>query len=259
LKLDSGIQDLCFALKIPRIKRAIDSMDIGQLRNIIKECYISNLLKNNKDKFKEMTDQEIKLNDYVKQSEFLYLYYFMKSAKLFFVIICVSYFFGMAIRILIEAELDFVGHIVLTECYQSGGWFAGCYDSWKNEIYVDIITLKYFSLTTLSTVGFGDFEPRSNAERLFIAFGMLGGIAIFSTILGNFIEMLDVIKDFSNDYEDFCKLNQFFGMIKKFNRGTEVELTLRKRIENYFEYRWLNYKNQALGPEDEQIHGQLNE
>jgi len=48
----------------------------------------------------------------------------------------------------------------------------------------------------LSTVGFGDFAPKSDAERMFIAFGMLIGVAVFSSILGNFIDMLDVIKDF---------------------------------------------------------------
>ena len=55
--------------------------------------------------------------------------------------------------------------------------------------------MKYFSFTTLSTVGFGDFEPKSNTERIFVAFGMLAGVAIFSSVLSDFIEMFDVIKD----------------------------------------------------------------
>jgi len=61
-----------------------------------------------------MTQKEIKEEDYVKQDEFLYLYFFMKSSKLFLIIIIISYFFGMFFRIIIEAELDFLGHIVLT-------------------------------------------------------------------------------------------------------------------------------------------------
>ena len=108
----------------------------------------------------------------------------------------ISYFFGMFLRITIEAELDFIGHVVLTECEESGGYFAACFETWNKDVITNIIILKYFSFTTLSTVGFGDFEPRSNAERLLIAFGMLIGVAIFSSILGNFINMLDVIKDF---------------------------------------------------------------
>lgn len=60
----------------------------------------------------------------------------------------------------------------------------------------EMIKINYFSFTTLSTVGFGDFNPRSNLERLYMAFGMLLGVAIFSSILGSFIAMLDAVKDF---------------------------------------------------------------
>ena len=70
----------------------------------------------------------------------------------------------------------------------------------------EMIKINYFSFTTLSTVGFGDFNPRSNLERLYMAFGMLLGVAIFSSILGNFIDMLDNIKDFQKDFEEGNKL-----------------------------------------------------
>jgi hypothetical protein len=83
----------------------------------------------------------------------------MKSSKLFFIIIIISYFFGMFFRILIEAELDFYGHIVLTHCDKAGGYFEACFNMWSIDRIDNIIILKYFSFTTLSTVGFGDFHP----------------------------------------------------------------------------------------------------
>ena len=49
----------------------------------------------------------------------------------------------------------------------------------------------YWAFTTLSTVGFGDYNPRSDGERLMCAFFMLFGVAIFSYIMGIFIEILD--------------------------------------------------------------------
>jgi hypothetical protein len=52
------------------------------------------------------------------------------------------------------------------------------------------IIMMYFAFTSLSTVGFGDFNPRSNSERLFCAFILLFGVAIFSYIMGIFIEIL---------------------------------------------------------------------
>ena len=50
--------------------------------------------------------------------------------------------------------------------------------------------LIYYAFTSLSTVGFGDLAPRSDSERLFVAFMLLFGVAIFSYIMGVFIEIL---------------------------------------------------------------------
>ena len=41
----------------------------------------------------------------------------------------------------------------------------------------------YYSLTTLSTVGFGDIYPVTNAERLLSGILMLSGVSIFSYII----------------------------------------------------------------------------
>ena len=53
------------------------------------------------------------------------------------------------------------------------------------------IIATYFAFTSLSTVGFGDYHPRSDIERLLCAFILLFGVAIFSYIMGNFISILD--------------------------------------------------------------------
>lgn len=53
-------------------------------------------------------------------------------------------------------------------------------------VFRRIIAVTYFAFTSLSTVGFGDFHPRSDAERLFCAFILLFGVAIFSLIMGSF-------------------------------------------------------------------------
>lgn len=48
----------------------------------------------------------------------------------------------------------------------------------------------YFAFTTLSTVGFGDYHPRSNMERLIMAFLMLFGVAVFGYVMGEFGDLL---------------------------------------------------------------------
>ena len=54
-----------------------------------------------------------------------------------------------------------------------------------------MVLLMYFSYTTLSTVGFGDFNPRSDYERLLCILILLLGVGIFALILGNFKEILE--------------------------------------------------------------------
>ena len=51
--------------------------------------------------------------------------------------------------------------------------------------------MTYFAFTTLATVGFGDYSPRSDYERIFGAFFLLFGVATFTVIQSNFTEMID--------------------------------------------------------------------
>ena len=63
-------------------------------------------------------------------------------------------------------------------------------DTDKYDNFSKTVILAYFSFTSLSTVGFGDYYPLSDSERLFGAFILLFGVAIFSYIMGMFIEIL---------------------------------------------------------------------
>jgi hypothetical protein len=57
--------------------------------------------------------------------------------------------------------------------------------SWRK-----LIVSCYYTLTTLATVGYGDFYPVSDLERLLAVFLMLCGVAFFSYIMGSFIEII---------------------------------------------------------------------
>ena len=105
-----------------------------------------------------------------------------------------------------------------------------------------MIRLLYFSFTSLTTVGFGDFNPRSDAERLFIAFGLLFGVALFSYIMGEFIEMVQKRLKYEA-HGDGEELARFFGLLKYFNDADDFDPKVQANIEQYFEYRWDNDKN----------------
>ena len=61
-------------------------------------------------------------------------------------------------------------------------------------------------MTSLSTVGFGDYYPVSNNERLACAFVLLFGVALFSLFMGQLLEMIDRIKSLDNDISEEDKL-----------------------------------------------------
>lgn len=112
--------------------------------------------------------------------------YFFKTFKLIVVIVTISYFMGMLwyifcdLTLIPEDELDGKQHIGFIKQFELD----------KNSNEENAVIVIYFAFTTLSTVGFGDYHPRSNAERLICAFILLIGVAIFSYIMGIFIEIL---------------------------------------------------------------------
>ena len=53
-----------------------------------------------------------------------------------------------------------------------------------------MIILIYYSFTTLSTIGFGDYHPVSDEERIIIVCGLMSGVIIFSYFMGVFINIL---------------------------------------------------------------------
>jgi hypothetical protein len=102
---------------------------------------------------------------------------------------------------------------------------------------VAIISL-YYSFTTLSTIGFGDFHPKNDLERIFCAFIMVAGVMIFSYIMGNFVEMIQSYEIMNGNIDDGDNLSKFFGLMKKYNKGRDINDELKKKIEAYFSFRW---------------------
>ena len=114
-----------------------------------------------------------------------------------------------------------------------------------------VVILLYFSFTSLTTVGFGDFVPKSDFERIFTALLIFSGVGVFSFFVGNFALALDGFYRLQNDFDEGEDLFKFFGLIKNFNSGNNLKKKIVKDIENYFEYRWQNDKNQAIRLEED--------
>ena len=75
----------------------------------------------------------------------------------------------------------------------------------------------YFALTSLSTVGFGDFHPKTDFERLITSFMLLVGVMLFSYVLSELKFMMTRIRMLDGEIENQEQLERFFTLLRKFN------------------------------------------
>jgi hypothetical protein len=78
------------------------------------------------------------------------------------------------------------------------------YDSWDFTEYdgrQQTIVSMYFALTSLSTVGFGDFYPVTDFERLICSMLLLSGVLIMSYVLSELRFMITNIDHLSGKFD----------------------------------------------------------
>lgn len=116
----------------------------------------------------------------------------------------ISYLFGHLWLILVSIEMqlysadeDFDGQDYFYSYFQLDTYGSGD---------TTVLAL-YYSFTTLSTVGFGDFRPRSNAERVLMAVVFVAGVAVFSVLMDNFLTTVKNFRAIASENEESERLS----------------------------------------------------
>ena len=107
----------------------------------------------------------------------------------------------------------------------------------------------YWSLTTLATVGYGDYHPISNSEMLVCCLVFLSGTTAVSVTMGVFIDMLMEFKRVTAENEYHGDLSKFLGLLARFNKGHPLPSLMQRQIEEYFDYYWEKDLNFAMKTE----------
>lgn len=100
-----------------------------------------------------------------------------------------------------------------------------------------LVIVWYFAITTLSTVGFGDFYPISTKEKIVSSFIMLVGVTVFSFMVGNLIEIFHQHKNMHKESEG-SDLTRWLALLAHFNGRKPLKKELIREIEDFFEYYW---------------------
>lgn len=118
-------------------------------------------------------------------------------------------------------------------------------------IIYSMITVVYFAFTTLATVGYGDYHAVNDIERVICSIILLFGVAVFSFIMGNFIEILMSFKIVTAENEESENLTKWLGLLARFNKGRPLPKEMTRKIENYFDYYWAKDRNYAIKSEED--------
>jgi hypothetical protein len=106
-------------------------------------------------------------------------------------------------------------------------------------------------LTTLTTIGFGDWYPISDTERVLAVALFLIGSIVFSLLMGVFIKLLKKFLNLDIEFDDSENLNFFFQVLGKFNLGAKIDSNVTSKIIEFFEYKWKNDINNCIQLEEE--------
>ena len=185
--------------------------------------------------------------------------YTLSTIKLVFIIMTFSYFLGVFWQVVtmeihhqtIEINSSLDPELWNTENFITTNDMDPAVSARTNSH--NMVLLMYFSYTTLSTVGFGDFNPRSDYERLLCILVLLLGVGIFALILSNFNEILERLQKLDEETGDEDELNKFFDTIKiRYNCGHDIDPSIKLKFEKLFEYKWSIDRNQAIDDPEEQ-------
>ena len=92
----------------------------------------------------------------------------------------------------------------------------------------------YWSITSLTTVGYGDIVPKQNAEYLYATFVMILGIAMYAVIIGNIANLLAQRDHTRIAYQE--KIEK----LKSYLKYHQIPQKMQQRIWDYYQYTWIN-------------------
>ena len=198
-------------LRLFRLPRLVKLFDISKFNRVVK-ALMSN----------SSRDERI-----VAQYMMLYIY---KIVRLIIIAIIITYFIGcfwyMFCVLYTENQASEGDGTETTDTAVEAATGQTNFIKYNNLEGLDnshkLIISCYFALTTLSTVGYGDYYPVSNIERTITVVIMLCGVAFFSFIMGNFIEIISNYEKKMGVVDKNGDLHNWLILLTRFNNNSPL-------------------------------------
>src|SRR5574341_97399 len=122
--------------------------------------------------------------------------------------------------------------LLLSAHWLACGWLALRGVSAASDDWTSYLRALYWTIQTLSTVGYGDVTPATNAETLYTMGVMIFGVGVYGYIIGNVASILANI--------DPAKAQHLASMerLTAFMNYRNIPPRLQKRLRDYYAYLW---------------------
>ncbi|CAH8870995.1 unnamed protein product [Trichobilharzia szidati] len=140
---------------------------------------------------------------------------------------CIWYAIGHAEHLYREPKIGWLDTLAIhTEQYYTDQPNSG------PDLKTKYITALYFTFSSLTSIGFGNVSPNTNAEKIFSIVVMLVGSLMYASIFGNVGALIQRL------YSGTARYHAQMLRIKEFIRFHQIPSPLRQRLEEYSTQVW---------------------
>ena len=111
----------------------------------------------------------------------------------------------------------------------------------------------YFTLSTLSTIGYGDLVPKNTSERIFVIFIILFGVAMFSYVLGEFNDLIISYNSRHAYLNIGSNLDSWILLLKKFSKNYPLEESVIEGFYSNTLFIWKYDRNKNMTKNDQYL------
>ncbi|XP_052861267.1 potassium voltage-gated channel subfamily H member 2 [Anopheles cruzii] len=162
--------------------------------------------------------------------------------------------YGAAVLVLLMATFALIAHWLACIWYAIGnaersqpkgkiGWLEALATDTQEYYYPNntgggpsvksrYVTALYFTFTSLTSVGFGNVAPNTDAEKIFTICVMLVGSLMYASIFGNVSAIIQRL------YSGTARYHTQMLRVREFIRFHQIPNPLRQRLEEYFQHAW---------------------
>ena len=175
--------------------------------------------------------------------------YFFKIIRLMIMASILAYVLGCVWYVICLSVFNHRFNIGFPETHT----FFTDYKIYRKEPFKRLMLSCYYVLTGLTTVGYGDYNATNEYEKIFGITVMFLGVAIFSYVMSEFSDQINIYNQTFGDRDQGTDLQNYINSLKRFCPNQPFNKELINNIEKHFKFFWKNNRMFSIDKDDKYL------